>query len=46
MNEKVTSSALTEPAKFGSVDVEAFSRNLARMVEDGGKALAAYLKPR
>src|SRR5258708_21206060 len=30
----------------GSVDVEEFARNLARMVEDGGKALAAYLKPR
>ena len=29
-----------------SVDIEAFSRNVARMVEDGGKALAAYLKPR
>ena len=36
----------TEPAKIGSVDVEAFSRNLARMIEEGGKALAAYLKPR
>jgi polyhydroxyalkanoate synthase len=28
------------------VDVEAFSRNLARLVEEGGRALAAYLKPR
>ena len=36
----------TEPAKIGSVDVEAFSRNLARLIEEGGKALAAYLKPR
>src|SRR6476619_3721359 len=27
-------------------DVEAFSRNLARVIEEGGKALAAYLKPR
>ena len=35
-----------EPAKIGSVDVEAFSRNLARLIEEGGKALAAYLKPR
>jgi polyhydroxyalkanoate synthase len=26
--------------------VEAFSRNLARLVEQGGKALAAYMKPR
>jgi polyhydroxyalkanoate synthase subunit PhaC len=29
-----------------AVDIEAFSRNLARMVEHGGRALAAYLKPR
>src|SRR5262249_4772140 len=29
-----------------SVDIEAFSRNIARMVEQGGRALAAYLKPR
>ena len=36
----------TEPAKVGEVDIEAFSRNLARLVEEGGKALAAYLKPR
>jgi polyhydroxyalkanoate synthase subunit PhaC len=32
--------------KIGSVDVEAFSRNLARLIEEGGRALAAYLKPR
>jgi poly[(R)-3-hydroxyalkanoate] polymerase subunit PhaC len=36
----------TEPAKIGSVDVEVFSRNLARLIEEGGQALAAYLKPR
>ena len=35
-----------EPMKIGSVDVEEFSRNLARLVEEGGRALAAYLKPR
>jgi poly[(R)-3-hydroxyalkanoate] polymerase subunit PhaC len=35
-----------EPMKVGTVDVEAFSRNLARLVEEGGRALAAYLKPR
>ena len=34
------------PMKIGAVDVEQFSRNLARIVEEGGKALAAYLKPR
>ena len=36
----------TEPAKGGNVDIEAFSRNLARLIEEGGKALAAYMKPR
>ncbi len=35
-----------EPMNIGSVDVEAFSRNVARLVEQGGRALAAYLKPR
>jgi poly[(R)-3-hydroxyalkanoate] polymerase subunit PhaC len=38
--------ALKETPKIGSVDIEAFSRNVARLVEEGGKALAAYLKPR
>jgi polyhydroxyalkanoate synthase len=32
--------------KIGAVDVEQFSRNLARVVEEGGRALAAYIKPR
>jgi polyhydroxyalkanoate synthase len=35
-----------QPVKVGAVDVEAFSRNVARLVEEGGRALAAYLKPR
>jgi hypothetical protein len=26
-----------------AADVEVFARNLARMVEEGGKALAAYM---
>jgi polyhydroxyalkanoate synthase len=30
----------------GAIDIEAFASNLARMVEQGGKALAAYMKPR
>jgi poly[(R)-3-hydroxyalkanoate] polymerase subunit PhaC len=34
------------PAKIGNVDIEQFSHNLARLVEEGGQALAAYLKPR
>ena len=34
------------PIQLGGLDIEAFAKNLARMVEEGGKALAAYLKPR
>ena len=38
---------LSAPAgAASSVDIERFSKNIARMVEEGGKALAAYLKPR
>jgi polyhydroxyalkanoate synthase len=33
-------------APSASVDIEELARNLARVVEQGGKALAAYLKPR
>jgi poly[(R)-3-hydroxyalkanoate] polymerase subunit PhaC len=29
-----------------NIDVEALTRNLARLVEEGGRAVAAYLKPR
>jgi polyhydroxyalkanoate synthase subunit PhaC len=32
--------------KIGAVDIEAFAKNLARAVEEGGIALAAYLRPR
>jgi polyhydroxyalkanoate synthase len=35
-----------QPVRIGPVDVEVFSRNLARIIEQGGRALAAYLKPR
>jgi polyhydroxyalkanoate synthase len=38
--------APSEPTKNGAFDVEEFARNVARMVEEGGRALAAYLKPR
>jgi poly[(R)-3-hydroxyalkanoate] polymerase subunit PhaC len=34
------------PTKIGIPDIEEFSRNLARLVEEGGRALAAYLRPR
>jgi polyhydroxyalkanoate synthase len=33
-------------ADGGAVDVERFASNVARLVEHGGKALSAYLKPR
>jgi polyhydroxyalkanoate synthase subunit PhaC len=36
---------IAEP-KFSAADVEAFARNLARLVEESGKALAAYIGPR
>src|SRR3954454_6684029 len=36
----------TPPPQAASFDVEAFSQNLARLIEQGGRALAAYLKPR
>jgi len=32
--------------KPGDVNIEVFAHNLARMIEEGGKALAAYMKPR
>jgi polyhydroxyalkanoate synthase subunit PhaC len=35
-----------DPIKIGAVNVEEFSHNLARLIEEGGRALAAYLKPR
>ena len=38
--------APSEPDKRGSVDIERFAQNVARMVEQGGRAMAAYLKPR
>jgi polyhydroxyalkanoate synthase subunit PhaC len=41
---------MTEPSpelpKIRAADVEAFARNFARLVEESGRALAAYLKPR
>jgi polyhydroxyalkanoate synthase len=40
-----TPAALAGPAA-PKVDIEVLSRNIARMIEEGGKALAAYMKPR
>ncbi|MDP2408775.1 MAG: class I poly(R)-hydroxyalkanoic acid synthase [Pseudolabrys sp.] len=44
--DKATTEPAVVPAPIGSVDVEALARNAARMIEEGGKALAAFLKPR
>jgi polyhydroxyalkanoate synthase len=44
--EPVKQPAQQPPMKIGTVDVEQFSRNLARLIEEGGRAVAAYLKPR
>ena len=41
-----TTAAPVAAAAAPKVDIEQLSRNIARMVEEGGKALAAYLKPR
>ncbi len=38
--------APSETPNIGSAAVEEFARNIARMMEEGGKAMAAYLKPR
>jgi polyhydroxyalkanoate synthase len=38
--------APSKPAGINPADIEAFAQNAARLVEEGGKALAAYLKPR
>ena len=36
----------SEATALGEVNVEAFAHNIARMIEEGGRALAAYMKPR
>ena len=38
--------APSEPAQSGPSEFEELAHNFARMMEEGGKALAAYLKPR
>ncbi len=38
--------APSEPTKDGSANLEELAHNVARIVEESGKALAAYLKPR
>jgi polyhydroxyalkanoate synthase len=46
VQQQVKPPATPGPIKIGPLDVEQFSRNLARIVEQGGRALAAYMKPR
>ena len=38
--------APSEPVKGGSADMEELARNVARIMEESGRAMAAYLKPR
>ncbi len=38
--------APSDPVKGGSAELEEFARNAARIMEEAGKAVAAYLKPR
>ena len=42
MNETLPS----DPSRSATVDVQEFAANFARLLEGGGKAMAAYLKPR
>ncbi len=44
--DKPTQEPAKDLSKLSAIDIEAFARNLARVVEEGGKALAAYMKPR
>lgn len=44
MNEKPT--AAEAASQFGQVDIEALATNMGRALEEGGRAMAAYLRPR
>ena len=46
MKDDVKPGPVQGPAQVGSLNIEAFAGNLARLVEESGKALAAYMKPR
>ena len=46
MKDDVKPGPAQGPVQVGSLNIEAFANNLARLVEQGGKALAAYMKPR
>src|ERR1700739_19374 len=45
IEEMLVRAQTQQPVQVGGVDIEAFSRNVARLVEEGGRALAAYLNP-
>src|SRR5207302_2096705 len=38
--------AAGKPAPANTIDIEQLSNNFVRLIEQGGKAMAAYLKPR
>ena len=42
----VSPSAASAEAHPGAIDLDALTRNFGRLVEEGGRAVAAYLKPR
>ncbi len=44
--DKRTQEPTKDLPKLSEVDIEAFAGNVARVIEEGGKALAAYMKPR
>ncbi len=46
MAERTEKGEAPAPAMFMAQDPEAFARNFAKAVEQGGRALAAYLRPR
>ena len=46
MSDALQAEKTADSANVKGFDPEAFSTNLARAIESGGKALAAYLKPR
>src|SRR5262249_11841483 len=46
MDQAPSQPASPSPAGINPADIEAFAQNAAPLVEEGGKALAAYLKPR
>jgi len=46
IGSKESGSTATGAPRPTAIDYEALARNLARLVEEGGKALAAYMKPR